>query len=62
MNIARGLLRLWVVGSFLWIAGTSWILWGELSGDCPQTPDANDLKVCELAREFGSKQLIWPEQ
>lgn len=56
MNLRAGILRLWLVFSVFWIAGSGWILWDDLRGNCPDVADPNGINVCELDKTFGG----WP--
>ena len=56
MNFRSGILRLWITFSVFWVAGSGWILWDDLRGECPDVADPNGTNICELAKKFGS----WP--
>jgi hypothetical protein len=61
MNIRAGLFRLWLVVSIFWVFGSALSLWNDLVGDCPSVADGEP-NICELTKEFGTRQLIQPHQ
>jgi hypothetical protein len=60
MNWNRGLWRIWLVVASVWVAGTVWALWSEISFPC-ENPEIQKKEVigCTYDKYYPANSTAW---